>query len=138
VSDLERPGSSRAAVALVRPLLALAGLYHLALGLAAFMTPRAFYDAIATYPPYNDHFLRDVGSLYLALGAVMLVAVARRSWQAPVLAFTTIQYAIHTVAHVIDVTGADPDWLGAASAGGLAALTVLFGWLLRAVGRSPR
>jgi hypothetical protein len=137
VSEIERPEPSRAALALARPLLALAGLYHLALGLAAFVTPRAFFDAVATFPPYNDHFVRDIGSLYLALGAVMLVAVARRAWQAPVLAFATLQYAIHTVAHVIDVTGADPDWLGAATAAGLAALTVLFGWLLRAVGRSP-
>jgi hypothetical protein len=123
---------------LVRPLLGLGGLYHLALGLSALAIPRAFYDAIASFPPYNDHFVRDIGSLYLALGAVMLVAARRRSWQAPVLAFTTLQYAIHTLSHLVDITGGNPKWLGAATAAGLAALTVLFGWLLRGVSGSAR
>lgn len=116
---------------LLRPFLLVSGLYHLALGAAAFGAPRAFYDAIAGFPPYNDHFLRDVGSFYLVIGAASLVAAARRDWQVPVLAIVAGQYAVHTLAHVIDVEDSEPAWVGPATAAGLLAGTLLFGWLWR-------
>lgn len=131
------PGSRAAGLAL-RPLLVLAGGYHLALGLAAFFVPSAFYDAVATFPPHNDHFIKDIGSFYVPLGAVMVVAAGRRSWRVPVLALTVGHYVLHTVSHLVDAEDAEPAWVGALTAGGIAALTVLFAWLLRQTVRERR
>ena len=69
----------------LRPILAILGLYHLLLGVAMVAAPRTFFDEVATYGVFNDHYIRDVASFYLALGIVMLVAVAkvsgrRRCW----------------------------------------------------------
>jgi hypothetical protein len=54
-------------------------------GWAAF-APRFFYDAfpglgriwVAVDGPFNEHLVRDVGALYLALAAASLVAAATR------------------------------------------------------------
>jgi hypothetical protein len=57
----------------------------LAIGLWALLAPRSFYDDfptssmrwVATDGPYNRHLISDVGSLYLALGALTVAALAR-------------------------------------------------------------
>lgn len=115
----------------LRPLLALLGAYHLLLGVAMVAAPRTFFDDVATYGAFNDHYIRDVATFYLALGAVMLVAVARTSWQAPLLAFATLQYALHVVNHLWDIGDTDPGWLGPANAVALALIGALLFWLLR-------
>ena len=120
----------------LRPLLALLGAYHLLLGTAMVIAPRRFFDEIARYGAYNDHYIRDVATFYVALGAVLLVAVARESWRIPLLAFATLQYALHVVNHLWDVADAEPSWLGPANVVALALIGVLTGWLLRAP--SPR
>ena len=115
----------------LRPLLALLGAYHLLLGVAMVAAPRTFFDDVATYGAFNDHYIRDAASFYLALGAVMLVAVARTSWQTPLLAFATLQYALHVLNHLWDVSDTDPGWLGPANAAALALIALLLFWLLR-------
>jgi hypothetical protein len=115
----------------LRPLLALLGAYHLLLGAAMVAAPRTFFDDVATYGAFNDHYIRDVASFYVALGVVMLVAVARTSWQVPLLAFATLQYALHLLNHLWDVGDTDPGWLGPANAAALALIGALLFWLLR-------
>ena len=115
----------------LRPLLALLGVYHLALGVVMVIAPRTFFDEIASYGPYNDHYIRDVASFYLALGAVLLVAVARTSWQVPLLVFALVQYGLHVVNHVWDVADSEPSWIGPANVVSLALIAVVIAWLLR-------
>ena len=42
-------------------VLLLAGLFFLLPGIWAFVAPHAFYDQLATFPPYNRHLLHDIG-----------------------------------------------------------------------------
>jgi hypothetical protein len=49
----------------------------------------------------------------------------------PVLALAFIQYALHSVNHLIDVGEADPGWLGPANLVALLLATLLLGWMLR-------
>ena len=81
-------------------------------GVLAFVAPGAFYDLLGPYPPQNDHFVKDLGSWQIALGAAALVAARRASWRAPMLAVLAVQYGLHTVSHAIDVGGTDPAWNG--------------------------
>jgi hypothetical protein len=113
----------------LRPLLIVLGGYHVILGIAMAVAPRDFYESIAGYPPYNDHFLRDVATFYLALGAVTLLASARRSWQVPILAFTVAQYGLHVINHIVDVTDSEPGWHGPANVVSLALIGALAWWL---------
>jgi hypothetical protein len=122
----------------LRPLLVVLGLYHLALGLFMVVAPGAFFDEVGPFGGRNDHYVRDVSTFYLALGAVLLLAVGRPGWRVPILAYATIQYGLHALNHLADVGEADPSWLGPADLVSLALLTALLAWLLAAAARSGR
>ena len=61
----------------------------------------------------------------------MLVAVRRVSWRVPVLFLVAVQYALHSLNHLLDVGEAHPGRLGPANLATLVAATVLLGWMLR-------
>lgn len=84
-------------------------------GLLALVAPGAFYDLLGPYPPQNDHFIKDLGSWQIALGAAALIGARQPDWRVPMLAILTLQYGLHTVSHAIDVNGTDPAWNGPAS-----------------------
>ena len=66
----------------VRLLLWLMALGNIGVGLQALFTPRSFYDDfplgrgwVRMNGPYNEHLVRDVGSLNLALVVLVLAAI---------------------------------------------------------------
>ena len=56
----------------------------------------------------------------------------------PVLALTTIQYALHSVNHLIDIGKAHPAWNGYFDFFSLAAAAVLLAWLWRTAALEAR
>jgi hypothetical protein len=114
----------------VRPLLIAFGVGQLLLGLLLWLTPGFFYDETGPYPPRNDHYMADLATFYLALGAVALVAVRRERWRVPVLTLALIQYALHSLNHLIDIGDSDPSGLGPANFVSLVLTTALLGWML--------
>ena len=117
----------------IRTLLLVGAAYHLALGGWFLLSPGSASEAIAEFPPQNDHFLRDVSSFYLAFGLAFWVASRRPSWRAPVLAIVAVQYAIHTVVHVFDVGDAATDGKGIFAAVSLGIITAALIFVLGAL-----
>jgi hypothetical protein len=115
----------------MRWLLLAFALAQLLLGLLLWLTPGFFFESIGPYGPRNDHYMGDVASWYLAIGAVALVALRREAWRIPVLALAFIQYALHSLNHLVDVDEADPAWLGPANLASLLLTTLLLAWMLR-------
>lgn len=109
---------------LVAAVLLATGAAALLTGVWAFLSPGSFYDVIATYPPRNDHFLRDVGSFNVALGAAAVYGARRAAWRAPMLGILAVQYALHTISHLINVDDADPKGLGVGTFVLLLAVTI--------------
>ena len=111
-------------------VLVLVGLGQVGPGLLALLAPGTFYDVIGPYPPENAHFVKDLGSWQIALGLAALTAVARPAWRRPMLAILALQYALHTVSHLVDVDAAEPEAFGpvtlALQALGAAVLAALF------------
>jgi hypothetical protein len=107
------------------------------LGLALFMAaaPHAFYEDVGPFGTFNGHYIRDVASFYGAIGVGLLLSLSRPSWRAPVLAVTTVQYALHSLNHLIDIGRAHPPWEGYFDFFALAAATVLLAKLWRAAAR---
>lgn len=103
------------------------------LGLALLMavSPHTFFKAVGPFGAFNPHYIRDVASFYGAIGIGLVLAVGRLSWRVPVLALTTIQYALHSVNHLIDIGNAHPVWNGYFDFFSLAGATVLLAWLWR-------
>jgi hypothetical protein len=113
-------------------LLVLFGAGQVVLGLLLWITPGFFFEEIGPYGVRNDHYQGDLATWYLALGAVTLIAVRRVRWRVPVLALAFIQYALHSLNHLIDVNHAHPKWLGPANLVSLVLTTLLLAWMLNA------
>lgn len=117
----------------VRVLLGALAVYHVALGLLMVLAPGTFFDQIGPFGSRNDHYIRDVSTFYLAFGAALALAVRRPSWRVPVVGVVALQYVFHVVNHLVDVSEADPKWLGPADAISLALTSALLLWLWRRV-----
>jgi len=105
-------------------------LLHLALGLWMFVSPRSFFATIGAFESYNRHYERDTATFYLAFALGAWVAVRRPRWRVPVLAMTTLQYAVHSINHAIDVNRANNSWAGPVDVVLLALATIQFAALL--------
>ena len=115
----------------MRALLTAFAAIQLLTGALLWLTPGFFHDEIGPYGVRNDHYMGDVATWYLALGAALLVSVRRAGWRLPVLAMAFLQYALHSANHLIDVGETDPGWLGPANLVSIVLATVLLGWMLR-------
>jgi hypothetical protein len=115
----------------MRLLLIVFAFVQILLGLLLWLSPGFFHDEIGPYGARNDHYMGDVATWYLALGGVALVAVRQSSWRVPVLAFAFAQYALHSLNHLIDVSEADPSWLGPFNLVSLLLATALLAWMLQ-------
>ncbi len=124
------------------PPLLLAGLWVFAvyhLGLAAFMAgaPHAFYTSIGPFGAANSHYIRDTATFSAALGVGLLVSIRRPSWRVPVLAVVTVQFALHSVNHLVDIGKAHPAWKGYFDFASLLASTGLLALMLAQAARHP-
>jgi peptidoglycan/LPS O-acetylase OafA/YrhL len=115
----------------VKPLLVVFAAVQLVLGVLLWLAPGFFFDQIGPYGMRNDHYMADLATWYLALGAALLVAVRRPSWRVPVIAVALAQYALHSLNHLIDIGNADPSWLGPANFASLVLATAVLAWMLR-------
>ncbi|HVM18519.1 MAG TPA: hypothetical protein VM307_01015 [Egibacteraceae bacterium] len=76
--------------------------FFVVFGLWAFAHPPSFYELVATFPPYNAHFLRDVGAFMLGLGMCLAAALRWSDAMLVALAGTATAAVAHLASHVID------------------------------------
>ena len=87
---------------LVAAITVVAALGFLVPGMWAFLAPSSFYEWVALFPPYNRHFLHDVGAFQLGLGATLLLALRWRDARLVALVGSGMGGALHAVSHVLD------------------------------------
>ena len=92
-----RNGPSMVAIAVGAALVAL--------GIWAMVAPLSFFDRVATFEPYNQHFLQDIGALQLGLGATLLLAGLMPHLAAITVALVGVGIggAMHAVSHMIGI-----------------------------------
>ena len=61
--------------------------------------PRSFFDELATFEPYNQHLIQDIGAFQIGLGAVLVLA-ALRDLRDP-LVVGLVGVGVGMVAHVV-------------------------------------
>jgi hypothetical protein len=105
-------------------------VYHLALAAWMAISPHSFYTAIGPFDAYNRHYIRDTATFNAALGVGFAVAVFRPAWRLPVLAITTVQFALHALNHLVDIDRAHPAGVGYFDFFALLASTALLGLML--------
>jgi hypothetical protein len=75
---------------------------ELAVGLAATLAPRAFYDYVPWVdlaPPFSEHLMRDYGAMNLALGLV--TAVAAITMDRVMVRTSLAAYLVFAVPHLL-------------------------------------
>lgn len=107
---------------IVRGVTLIGGLFMLATGVWAFADPGSFFDAVATFEPYNEHFLHDIGVFQIGIGATLLLALVWTDALRVALTGFAAGAALHVVAHVMDGDlggrATDPVGLGLIAAAG--------------------
>ncbi len=88
---------------LPRAVAIVVGIGFIAVGVWAMVDPRSFFEALATFEPYNQHFLQDVGAFQIGLGVVLLLAGVplRADGLTVALVGVGVGAALHTVSHVV-------------------------------------
>jgi hypothetical protein len=114
------------------------GVAHAAVGLFMLFAPGPFYDGLGTFQPRNDHYIRDLGTFYVALGVAFGAAGTRPAWRAPVLLLAVVQYALHTANHLYDIGWPEKEWVGPVVASLMGAGLVLLVLLAYALSRPRR
>jgi hypothetical protein len=117
-------------------LVAFAAI-QLVTGVFLWIFPGTFYEEIGPYGVRNDHYMGDLASFYLALGAATLVAVKRQSWRVPVIALALVQNVLHAINHLIDWGETDPESLSIGAAVTLVVTSGLVAWVLVVAAREP-
>ncbi len=118
-----------------RSVLTLLGASQIALFAWMVISPSSFFDAIASFGPQNDHYVRDAAMFPLAIGIGLLVSARRPSWRVPSLAIAAVWYLAHAVNHLIDIGDADPGWIGPFDFVVILLTGLLLGWLALAAAR---
>ena len=119
--------------------LAAFALINILTALYAAIDPRAFYDAIGPFPPYNDHYVRDAAAAMVgSLGVAQGIAVVRHSWRIGVLGYSVLHFAFHAINHLVDIGDAEDDAVGVGDFVSLTVGALLLGWLLTRAMREER
>jgi hypothetical protein len=88
-------------------------LVQTSVGLGMVLLPRSFFNdvpTVAAYPPFNEHLMRDLGSLYLAIAVVVGVSavVMERRLVYTALSAYIVMAVPHLVFHATHTEGMQP------------------------------
>lgn len=67
--------------------------------------PEGFFQSVANFDPYNQHFIQDIGSFQIGLGSILLLSatLSRADALAIALMAVGVGSAAHTISHVIGI-----------------------------------
>jgi hypothetical protein len=77
-------------------------IFFLLPGAWALVDPTSFYDQVAPWPPYNEHFLHDIGAFQIGIGIALVVVLFGVRGNLAVLAGAASAASLHALSHVVD------------------------------------
>ena len=112
--------------------IAAFGAVELALAIWMIVAPRSFFTSIGPFSGYNPHYIRDAATFEAGLAFGLLVSAWHPSWRVPALGITLVQFALHSVNHLVDIGSSHPAWAGYFDFFTLAGATLQLAWLFAA------
>jgi len=93
---------SPAPTRIIRVCVAVLGAISIGAGLWAMLAPYSFYEQAATFPPYNRHFIHDIGAFQIGLGGCLIAALAFTDALLAVLIGNALGGIGHFIGHFAD------------------------------------
>jgi hypothetical protein len=108
-------GAGRTTSVVVRAGLGILAVFQAIIGVWALFAPTSFYSSfplpghpwVSLLPPYNEHLVRDVGELSLALTVVLAAAavIGQRLLSAVAVAAIAVYAVPHAIFHFLHLEG---------------------------------
>jgi hypothetical protein len=87
-------------------VLLLFGLGNVSNALWMLRSPVNWYlnvpASVPDFGPLNEHFVRDLGAMFLVAGTLLLYSAFHASWRKSAVALNLGWYAVHSFIHVYD------------------------------------
>jgi hypothetical protein len=80
----------------------LVGVSYLVFGVWAFLAPESFAESVASFPPYNSHYLKDLGAFQFGLGVGLVAAVTWADGVTAAFLGVAAASVLHAVSHIQD------------------------------------
>lgn len=87
------------------------GLLTLFFGAWALAFPRSFFETVATFEPYNRHFVHDAGAFSIGVAAALLLAAWGCSGLVVALGGFLVAETLHVLSHLLDRDLGGRPWL---------------------------
>ncbi len=92
-----------ARLALAQAIILVAGLLYMLSGILLLAQPEWFFDNIGNFPPFNRHYMGDLGSFLLPLGGGLLIASQNPSRHRLLISIGVFGSFFHAFNHWYDV-----------------------------------
>lgn len=83
-------------------VLWIAGLFFLLPGIWALVHPQSFFDEVAPWEPYNEHFIHDIGAFQVGIGVALLLATRVKDASFVALTGAAAGALVHLLSHIAD------------------------------------
>jgi hypothetical protein len=88
--------------AFVRAVVITAGIFYAFTGLALLVAPQWFFETIGNFPPFNRHYMGDLGAFLLPVGLGLLAASRDPGRYLALIGAVAGANLIHAINHVYD------------------------------------
>lgn len=93
----------------VRAVVLVGGISYALTGLALLLGPAWFFENIGNFPPFNRHYMGDLGSFLLPIGLGLMIASRHPTRHWALIAVVAVANLIHALNHTYDaIKGGQP------------------------------
>jgi hypothetical protein len=86
----------------VRAVIFAGGILYSFIGLALIFAPSWFFNTIGNFPPFNRHYMGDLGSFILPMGIGLLIASRNPARHGVLIGAVVAANLFHAANHVYD------------------------------------
>ncbi|MFN8371733.1 MAG: hypothetical protein U0694_02495 [Anaerolineae bacterium] len=96
----------------IRGIVATGGIMYVLTALPMLFAPQWFYDNIGNFPPFNRHFIGDLGTFTLPYGIMLLLALRTPARHHLVIGSAALASLFHVLDHLYEhgATGQGAWW----------------------------
>ena len=112
----------------VRGVALVGGIFYIFVGLALLFAPVWFFETIGNFPPFNRHYMGDLGGFILPIGIGLLIAARDPARHWTLVGVVVAANVLHAINHIYDaIIGQEPltHWL--VDTGPLLVFAIIFG-----------